>query len=138
MDKTILTSRIEKIFTNYEDKVNLSFKNVKTIYNENNEELSKDDSKFAKKLLMKLYIEYSEKSGNNNVLTENQPQKRPRKDSEEQANIDSEDKENCNVSLVKPDRKMRKINNDEDKVEEKKEEIVDKKDSEVIKLYKFF
>lgn len=107
MDKEVLTTRITELFNGYEDKQNLSFKKVKQLYTDKYSELESADSKLAKKLIMKLYIEYQEASGESTVLTENKPvMKRPREKSEEKTNFDEvEDKENMPVN--KPGKKQK-------------------------------
>lgn len=107
MDKEVLATRITELFNGYEDKQNLSFKKVKQLYTDKYSELESADSKLAKKLIMKLYIEYQEANGESTVLTENKPAvKRPREKSEEKTNFDEvEDKENMPVN--KPGKKQK-------------------------------
>jgi hypothetical protein len=108
-DDEVLESRLIDIFNSYEDKQSLSFKKVKEMYTERFSELEGSDSKVAKKLVVKLYMEYQASLDEATVLTENKPVKRPREKPEDmQASLDEvEDKEN--VPLNKPAGKKQKM-----------------------------
>ncbi len=58
MNRNTLEPILSKIFNEFEDKQNLSFKVVKNIYNKSNTELTKDESKLAKEIIMELYVNY--------------------------------------------------------------------------------
>ena len=108
-----MEANLKEIFINYEDKENLSIKTVKEIYKNKYKELSKDEGKQAKKIIMGFYIEYNDNKENApEKIKSTESKKRPRAPSEDkensEKNIENEKTNNPGTPEVKQDIKKQK------------------------------